>query len=114
MADVSTPSPCPGCGAQVYDDAAFCQSCGRALAGASGASRRTVGGKVETARDFVDAALGHAQSGARVVMGNSTAQKLAGGALLGAGAAVVLPFVSMGMGAAAGVAYVGYKLLQKD
>jgi hypothetical protein len=88
----------------VYDDAAFCHACGRPLA---------VRGKVETARDFVDAALGHAEGGVRLVMGNPAAQKLAGGALLGAGAAVVLPFVTMGIGAVAGMAYAGFRLMRK-
>ncbi|MBU6266648.1 MAG: hypothetical protein KGN34_03845 [Sphingomonadales bacterium] len=101
MAEVSTSSPCPGCGAAVYDDAAFCHACGRALHRQAGVMR------------VVDGALHAAQTGARVVMQNPTAQKVAGGAVLGAGAAILVPFVTMGAGAAIGAAYVGYKLFRK-
>jgi len=108
MADVSTSTPCPGCGAHVYDDAAFCHACGKPLA------RSGPQGRVEMAKGFVDGALRHAETGARAVMQNATAQKVAGGALLGAGAAVFVPFVTMGLGATLGAAYVGLKLLSKD
>jgi len=105
MADVSASTPCPGCGAQVHSDYTYCHACGRAL-GARG--------KAEKVQGFVDGALRHAQNGTRAVMENATAQKVAGGALLGAGAAVLIPFVTMGVGATLGAAYVGYKLLKKD
>ena len=107
MTEVSASTPCPGCGAQIYDDAAFCHACGKP-------TRRSGGNRVDTALNIIDGALRQAQTGARVVMENSTAQKVAGGALLGAGAAVLVPFVTMGLGATLGAAYVGYKLLRKD
>ncbi len=105
MIDAAT--PCPGCGASVYADAAFCHGCGKPLAATAESGRAAL------LRGFVGGALRTADSGARAVLGSPTAQKVAGGAIVGAGLAVFIPFVTMAAGATAGAALVGFKLMKK-
>jgi hypothetical protein len=108
MSDVSAMIRCPRCDAAVYDDAAFCHTCGTSLARDEHPSRGTV------VREFAAGALRQADKGAREIMKNPTAQKVAGTAALGAGIAIFVPFVTIAAGATLGAAWAGYKLLTSD
>ena len=136
MADILASTPCPDCGAMVYADARFCQACGIKLTGSavtvsrlpilerlSGAFEQVCDAAAEivndpqnrkTAKDFVVGTAENAGGIAKDVLTNPVTRKVAGGAVIGAGVASILPVVTLTAGAVAGAALIGYKLLTSD
>ncbi|MES2442193.1 MAG: hypothetical protein V4574_05130 [Pseudomonadota bacterium] len=98
---------CAKCSAALAEDANFCGNCGvRAGSGETGRA-------LDAARNFAVGTATEAGNHAREIMKNPTAQKIAGGAALGAAAATVIPFVTIGLGAVLGAGYVAFKRLTK-
>jgi len=98
---------CVKCSAALPEEAKFCSQCGQGVEADD--SRRTL----DAARDFVVGTANEAGNHARDIMQNPTAQKIAGGAALGAAAATVIPFLTSGVVAVLGAGYVAFKPLTK-
>jgi hypothetical protein len=113
MDEIANPAPCAKCGAAIYAEARFCPGCGTQVLAADGAERSRAE-RSRVVKAFVRGALRSADYTARELMKNETAQKVAGGAALGAGIAVIVPLLTIPVGATLGAAFVGYKLLTKD
>ena len=65
------------------------------------------------ASDFVSGAAEGAGEVAKDLLASPATKKVAGGALLGASVAAILPVVTLTAGAVVGAALVGYKLLTR-
>lgn len=96
---------CPHCDAALADGAKYCSSCGAFIA-SDGEST------FESAKTFVMNSAAEAEQAARGLMKNEDAQKIAGGAAVGAVAAILLP-VSMATGAIIGGGIMAYKRFAK-
>lgn len=68
----------------------------------------------KAAKDFVVGAAENAGGIAKDVLTNPATRKVAGGAVIGAGVASILPVVTLTAGAVAGAALIGYKLLTSE
>jgi acetyltransferase-like isoleucine patch superfamily enzyme len=68
---------------------------------------------VDVAKNFVAGSAKEARVHAKELMKHPAAQKIAGGAALGAGAALIIPFVSIGVGAVVGAGFIAYRNLLK-
>jgi hypothetical protein len=100
---------CRGCSESLLsDDAAFCSRCGSAVVEAKDV---TTG---EAAKNFVTGVAIEARDYAKDALRNRDVKKIAGGAVLGAGAAMLIPFVSLGVGAVVGAGFVAFQRLTKD
>lgn len=64
--------------------------------------------------EFADKAIDEVSRVGKTAFTNENAPKLAAGAAMGAVAAVVIPFVSMPLGALAGLGYVAYRQANKS
>lgn len=108
MSQVAASSPCVTCAKPVFEDQKYCPTCGTPVV------RLNQSRRAEIVRNFASGAMQSAGETALHLMRKKQVQKIAGGAALGAGAAIVVPLVSISAGAALGAAYAGYKLLTKD
>ena len=97
---------CNKCAAELADDANFCPSCGTAARPAE--SRESVG---EMLVGFASGAAEEIRQTAEPVLKSETGRKVAAGAAIGAVAAVVIPFVSIGVGAVVGAGVAAYRRL---
>ena len=100
--------PCPSCGGAVFSEMRFCPECGGRQANPENETRMVV------LKEFATGALENAEQAARDVLRNDMVKKVAGGAMLGLGAATVIPFLTFAAGATLGAVFVGYKALTKD
>lgn len=108
MEEVAASVPCRRCGRPVFRSDDFCARCGVKVP----ASERNE--RAEVIREFAAGALHSADLTARELLRNNKVKRLAGGAALGAGVAMFVPFVTLSAGATLGAAFVGYKMLTKD
>jgi len=136
MAGVESSSLCVACGTAVFSDAAFCHGCGiptnspaievvvaskgSRIVGLLAKARNATKDAIQdpdnrrAVKDFVAGTADNAAEIARDVASSPTTKKVAGGALIGAGVAAVLPVISITAGAVAGAALIGYKLLSRN
>ena len=89
---------CSRCSAELPANARFCAACGTAIEG-SEQSRESVG---EMLVGFASGAAEEIRHTAEPVLKSETGRKVAAGAAIGAVAAVLLPVVSIGVGAVLG------------
>ena len=108
MEPVLASLPCPSCGGALFSEMKFCPGCG-VRQGKSENDTRVV-----VLKEFASGALENAELAAREVLRNDMVKKVAGGAMLGLGAATVIPFLTFTAGATLGAVFVGYKALTKD
>jgi len=99
---------CASCSAAMSEGAKFCSECGTAAVAVS-PIETTFNAAVEFASNVAEE-TGKQVSG---VLRDENAQKIAGGAALGAVAAVFLPFVTLGAGALIGAGAVAYRQFSK-
>ena len=99
---------CSNCSASLSEDAKFCSACGTAVATVS-PIETTFNAAVEFVGNVAEETSKHVSDALR----NQDAQKIAGGAALGAVAAAVLPFVTLGAGAVIGAGVVAYRQFAK-
>jgi ribosomal protein L40E len=97
---------CGKCAAELPEDANFCPSCGTTVRSAE--SRESVG---EMLVGFASGAAEEIRQTAEPVLKSETGRKVAAGAAIGAVAAVVIPFVSIGVGAVVGAGVAAYRRL---
>ena len=103
MADVS--KMCPHCDSALAEGARYCSTCGASVT-QDGEST------YESAKTFVLNSAGEAERAARDLLENEDAQKIAGAAVLGGLAAIVLP-VSVMTGAVVGAGIMAYNRFVK-
>lgn len=96
---------CPHCDAALAEGAKYCSSCGAFVSG-DGEST------FESAKTFVKNSAAEAEQAARGLMKDENAQKIAGGAAIGAVAAILLP-ISMATGAIIGGGIMAYNRFAK-
>jgi len=97
---------CGKCAAELPEDANFCPSCGTTVRAAD--SRESVG---EMLVGFASGAAEEIRQTAEPVLKSETGRKVAAGAAIRAVAAVVIPFVSIGVGAVVGAGVGAYRRL---
>ena len=96
---------CNECSAELPEDARFCPNCGadtvtgEARSDRAGPEGESVGTMIA---DFASGAAEEIKRTAEPILKSETGRKVAAGAAIGAVAAVVVPFVSIGVGAVIG------------
>jgi hypothetical protein len=96
---------CNACAAELPQDARFCPSCGASVATAEAGGETGEAGEESVADMLSDFASGTAEEIRRAtapLLKSETGRKVAAGAAIGAAAAIVVPFVSVGLGAVIG------------
>ena len=96
---------CNECAAELPQDARFCPNCGADAATGEARSETAEGGGESVGEMLADFASGTAEEIRRTtapILKSETGRKVAAGAAIGAVAAVVVPFVSIGLGAVIG------------
>jgi hypothetical protein len=96
---------CSKCSAGLPADAKFCPACGTAVA-AGEPGRESVGAMLA---GFASGTAEEIRQTAEPVLKSETGKKVAAGAAIGAVAAVVVPFVSIGVGAVVGAGVAAYR-----
>lgn len=98
---------CPACNKTLNEGSKFCSECGAAIP--TSPIEETFNAAVE----FVGNVAGETSRQVSDVLRNESAQKIAGGAAVGAIAAAVLPVVTLGAGAVIGAGVVAYQQMTK-
>ena len=96
---------CNECAAELPQDARFCPNCGADTVTGEARSETQAGGGEsvgEMISDFVGGAADEIKRTAEPILKSETGRKVAAGAAIGAAAAVLLPVVSIGVGAVLG------------
>ena len=99
---------CGKCAREVPNEANFCPSCGTPVRAAD--EPETVG---EMLAGFASGTAAEIRQTAGPVLKSETGRKVAAGAAIGAVAAVVVPFVSIGVGAVVGAGVAAFRRFSK-
>ena len=99
---------CNKCAAPLPENASFCPTCGTPARAPE--ARESVG---EMLVGFASGAAEEIRQTAEPVLKSETGKKVAAGAAIGAVAAVVVPFVSIGVGAVVGAGVAAFRRFSK-
>jgi hypothetical protein len=102
---------CDECAAELPEDAKFCPSCGASAEAGEARSQTESGGATvgEMLADFASGTADEIRRTTAPLLKSETGRKVAAGAAIGAAAAVLVPFVSIGLGAVVGAGIAAFR-----